>query len=247
MAGRATALPKRPGLVSNTRKETSITIEFCYRGIRTCGGLTFERSVQLIKLNPPFRRATQHDADVLAQLVNAAGEGLAEYIWIKIAQSDPGPDKPDPWDIGRQRQAKMALEGKIIVLEADKEPVAALTGYPIAPDPEPIPADMPQMFKPLQELENAAPDTWYVNVLAALPQHRGKGYGSKLLKLAEEIADNNNLSGLSLIVADKNLRARKLYESCGFVEKSRKPIIRDNWDTDSREWVLLTKTFSQND
>lgn len=201
----------------------------------------------MIKLSPPFRKATEEDADVLAQLVNAAGEGLAEYIWIKIARSFPGPDKPDPWEIGIKRQAKMALKGKVIVLEAEGEPAAGLTGYAIPQVPEPIPANMPEMFIPLQELENTAPNTWYINVLAALPRHRSKGYGSKLLKLSEDIARNDNLSGLSLIVADNNFRARNLYERSGFIEESRKPVIRENWATEAQEWVLLTKIFSTND
>ena len=41
------------------------------------------------------------------------------------------------------------------------------------------------MFVPLQELENLAPGTWYVNVLAAYPEHRGQGYGTALLAVAE--------------------------------------------------------------
>jgi hypothetical protein len=37
---------------------------------------------------------------------------------------------------------------------------------------------MPAMFVPLQELENLAPGTWYVNVLAAYPEHRSQGHGT---------------------------------------------------------------------
>ena len=39
------------------------------------------------------------------------------------------------------------------------------------------------MFVPLQELENLAPGTWYVNVLAVHPPFRGLGLGTKLLGL----------------------------------------------------------------
>ncbi|MEM7464227.1 MAG: GNAT family N-acetyltransferase, partial [Pseudomonadota bacterium] len=71
-----------------------------------------------------------------------------------------------------------------------------------------------------------------------------KGHGSELLKLAEIIAISENLIGLSLIVADGNKGAHKLYEKFGFTEKSRRPIIRENWATDSREWILMTKSIS---
>ena len=55
--------------------------------------------------------------------------------------------------------------------------MASLTGYVIGPDPEPIGADFPALFRPLQELENQALDSWYVNVLACYPEHRGEGPG----------------------------------------------------------------------
>ncbi|MGI9400130.1 MAG: GNAT family N-acetyltransferase [Rhizobiaceae bacterium] len=200
----------------------------------------------MIKLSSPFRLATKEDAPILVQLVNHAGEGLPEYIWSKMAESSPGSEKRDPWEIGRERQANLASQGKIIVLQDDGLPVAGLTGYVIGPEPEPIPDDMPEMFKPLQELENAAPNSWYINVLATLPEHRGKGHGSKLLNCAEDIAVNHGLSELSLIVADNNKGARKLYERSGFVEQSRRPLVRENWITEGREWVLMTKRISTN-
>ena len=58
-----------------------------------------------------------------------------------------------------------------------------LIGYEIPDNPEPLPDDMPAMFVPLQELENLAPGTWYINVLAVRPQFRNQGLGTKLLWL----------------------------------------------------------------
>lgn len=61
-----------------------------------------------------------------------------------------------------------------------------LIGYEIPDDPPPIATEMPGMFVPLQQLENLAPSTWYVNVLAVLPQFRNRSHGTQLLRLAEE-------------------------------------------------------------
>ena len=66
--------------------------------------------------------------------------------------------------------------------------VAGLIGYALPDQPEAIPETMPAMFVPLQELENLAPATWYVNVLAAYPEHRGRGYGGALLAVADRLA-----------------------------------------------------------
>jgi ribosomal protein S18 acetylase RimI-like enzyme len=187
-------------------------------------------------LDPPFRRATRDDAAILADLVNLAGEGLPLHFWRQMAS--PG---QDPWEIGRARQAAKAAEGKIFVIDEGDGPVAALTGYAIGADPEPPGADTPPVIRPLAELEMLAPDSWYVNVLACLPSHRGRGLGGRLLDLADRIGRDAGLAGMSVIVADTNTGARRLYERKGYSETARRPCVRDGWETPTNAWVLLTK------
>jgi hypothetical protein len=55
----------------------------------------------MIHLDPPVRAATPDDAAALTDLVHFASEGLALYVWTRIA----GP-AGDPWVIGRERAAK---------------------------------------------------------------------------------------------------------------------------------------------
>src|SRR5437899_2859846 len=120
--------------------------------------------------NRTLRPATVDDAMVLAELINYAGEGMPLYLWGKMAQ--PG---EAAWDVGRRRAARE--EGSFsyrnaTVIEHNGQCAGCLIGYEIPEGPEPIPDDMPAMFVPLQELENLAPGTWYINVLAVRPQVR---------------------------------------------------------------------------
>lgn len=185
---------------------------------------------------PLIRVANPDDARPLAELVNFAGEGLPLYLWTTMA----GPED-DPWEIGAARQAAKASEGQIYVVDRGTGAVASLTGYAIGSEPEPINADFPPLFRPLQELENLAPNSWYVNVLACFPQERGKGLGTKLLALAEEIARSKNLSRMSVIVSDDNPGARRLYERTGYREIATRPCVREGWQTGTTAWVLLIK------
>jgi hypothetical protein len=57
----------------------------------------------MFQLTPPFRRARPDDAQALAELVDFASEGLALYVWGKIA--GPG---GDPWAVGRERALRPA-------------------------------------------------------------------------------------------------------------------------------------------
>ena len=192
----------------------------------------------MIALAPPLRPARPEDARALADLVNFAGEGLPHYLWSGLAA--PG---EDPWEIGRQRQEAKIGTAEIVVVDEGAGVLAALTGYAIPAEPEPVPEDMPALFRPLQELENLAPATWYVHVLAADPEARGRGHGTRLLAVAEALARAAGLAGMSIVVADDNAGARRLYARHGYHETARRPCVRDGWETASREWVLMTKSL----
>jgi ribosomal protein S18 acetylase RimI-like enzyme len=190
----------------------------------------------MIDLNPPIRRATATDAAALADFINMAGEGLPLHLWQQMAA-----EGEDPWVIGRRNQVKKAEDGKVFVVDEGAGAVAALMGYPILAIPEPIADDEMATIRPLIELENLTPSTWYVNVLAAYPEERGRGHGARLLELAEDIAREQNLRAMSIIVASGNAGARRLYERTGYAETARRPIVKDGWECESDEWMLLVK------
>lgn len=186
-----------------------------------------------------IRPARRNEAALLARLVNYAGEGLPLYLWGKLAA--PG---SSPWDVGRQRAERD--EGSFswrntTMIDVDGEAAGCLIGYEIPDQAEPIPEYMPALFVPLQELENLAPSTWYVNVLAVLPKHRGKGLGTLLLRIADETGRRLGKKGMSVIVSDTNPGARRLYERCGYRETARREMVKESWPNPGREWVLLTK------
>ena len=190
----------------------------------------------MIALHPPVRTANAADARELADLVNFAGEGLPLHVWGMLAQAGQ-----DPWDVGRSRQAEKARDGKIVVIDPGNGAVASLNGYAIGAEPEPIGDDFPELFRPLQELENQALGSWYVNVLACYPEYRGCGHGSSLLGLAEQMAQDENLKSMSLIVANNNSGARRLYKRRGYQETATCPCNRDGSVTETEYWILLTK------
>jgi ribosomal protein S18 acetylase RimI-like enzyme len=192
-----------------------------------------------IDLEAPLRRATEGDAPVLAELVNMAGEGLPLYLWGKMAEGGES-----AWDVGRRRARREAGSfsyRNAVVAEVDGRVIAGLIGYALPDRPAPIDHQMPAMFVPLQELENLAPGTWYVNVLATLGEYRGRGHGTRLLGVAERLATAAGCSGLSIVVADANAGARRLYERCGYVERAMRAMVKEAWNNPGENWVLLVK------
>ena len=190
-------------------------------------------------LSHAIRPATPDDAPALADFVHFASEGLALRVWTKLA--GPG---GDAWAVGRERARRETGSfsyRNAFVLEADGAAAAGLIGYGLPDQPVPIAPDLPATFVPLQELENLAPGTWYVNVLAAYPEHRGRGYGGALLAVADRLAEDAGNSGLSIIVADTNTGARKLYERSGYREAGKRRMVKEDWQHPGTDWVLLTK------
>lgn len=162
------------------------------------------------------------------------------FLWSRMAA-----EGDSPWDIGRQRACRDSggfSYRNAVVREEEDRVVSALIGYPLPDEPEPVDySEMPAMFVPLQQLEDMAPATWYINVLGTYPDYRGRGFGGELLAIAEALADETGRSGLSLIVSDANAGARRLYERKGYDEIATRPMVKDGWDNDGENWVLLVK------
>lgn len=196
----------------------------------------------MIELQPPMRYARTDDAHAMAELVNFAGEGMPLYLWTRMAAAGES-----PWEIGRQR-ARRETGGfsyrNTVLAEIDGRVAAALIGYPLAVEPEPVDYDeLPAMFVPLQQLEDRAPGTWYVNVLAAYPDYRGRGLGGQLLAVAERLATATDCRGLSIIVSGANTGARRLYERSGYEEIATRPMVKEDWENPGENWVLLVKSL----
>ncbi len=183
-----------------------------------------------------LRPAVPDDAQDLARLVNLAGEGLPLHLWAAMA----GPGETG-WDVGRQRALRDAgafTWRNAVLAEAEGAVAGGLVTYRLAPDPQPLDG-LPEAFQNLQALENLAPDSQYINVLAVYPAFRNRGIARVLLA---EAARRGGGAPLSLIVADRNRPALSLYTAEGFAERARLPLRPPaGWSSDSAHWVLLTR------
>lgn len=185
---------------------------------------------------PHLRPARRGDAPDMARLGDLAGTGLSRYIWAQ--QAAPG---EDPLTVGARRAARD--EGAFswthaVIAELSDLTAGMLVTYVVGDEPEPV-AELPPMFRPLQALENRVPGSLYVNMLATYPGFRRRGVATALLAEAERQAATTR--GLSLVVADGNRDARRLYGAFGFAEVAEEPLVADGWETPSRAWILMVK------
>ena len=190
-----------------------------------------------------MRPATPGDALVLAKLLDAAGEGLPRYLWS--LRAEPG---EDAMAVGARRAA--GTEGGFShvhahVAQAGEEIAGMLLSYRLPESVDPAGFDeAPAVVRPLLELEGEAPGSWYVNTVAAMPVWRGRGVGSRLMALADELARGAGADTVSLIVAEDNAGARRLYERLGYTPVARRSVVPFPGSHHAGDWILMTKPLA---
>lgn len=190
-----------------------------------------------------FRPAVPDDADLLADLVNQAGEGIPMLVWQGMAE--PG---ESALEVGRRRARRdtgaFSYRNAVMAV-ADGTPAGALIDYRIPDAPEPIGPDTPPIFVPLNELENEVCGSWYVNVLAVVPALRGHGIGAALLAEAERRGRAAGAKEMSIIVSNGNAGARRLYHRAGYRLRTERPMVKPpGWENAGTAWELLVKTLT---
>jgi ribosomal protein S18 acetylase RimI-like enzyme len=186
-----------------------------------------------------IRKAVPAQSRVLAELMNTAGDGIPAYLWA----GDAAPGE-DAIDVGARRVAR--AEGNFSyanthIVMATSQIAGMLLSYRL-PDPcDPSPGDAPEVVRPLLELESLVPGSWYVNAVAISPGYRGQGVGSRLLGLAEALARAAGATTLSLVVAEANSGAKRLYERLDYACIARRPIVPFPGAPHEGDWLLMTK------
>ena len=190
-----------------------------------------------------IRDALESDSGDLAFLVNLAGDGIPAYLWKDKVEGDES-----PLDVGARRAARedgsFSYRNARACVEND-----VLLGMMLSyrqPDPYEIGdlSELPDVVRPLVELEAGAPGSWYINAIATFENHRGKGVARLLIEDAERQARSDGCDRLSLIVASENPGAKRLYEKLGYRDIRAKQVIRFPGFAHGGDWVLMVKKIA---
>ncbi len=167
-----------------------------------------------------LRPAEKADSPAIARLFLISSDGLAEYIWSRIA--GPGEDLAA---VGARRYAREGVAfsyQNCLIAERGGEVAGMLHAFPMERDPEAAPEADP-VLRPYSELEDHG--SLYLSGVALFPQHRGRGIGTRLMAAAEERARGLGLPRVSLICFERNEGAMRLYRRLGFEEIARRPVV----------------------
>lgn len=187
-----------------------------------------------------IRKATRRDCRSIAELALMAGEGIPAYFW---GQSKKQGQEIE--DVGAKnaasetenfsyRNAHLAVIGDEI---AGMILAYRLPGLERAEKLE----DFPEFIRPLIELEQCVPGSFYINMLATYPKYRNQAVGTKLMGVVNNLAAKAGCTIISVEVFEQNEGALRLYQRLGYSVVERRPVIPHPCHPYEGEIVLLTK------
>jgi ribosomal protein S18 acetylase RimI-like enzyme len=166
------------------------------------------------------RRARQEDAAEIARLFLVSSDGLAAYIWTRLAA--PG---ETPAEVGARRYARTGtafsfenclfatVDGAVAGM-AHAFPMPARAADEVEDDP---------VLAPYAALEDAG--SLYVSGLAVDERRRGRGIGGALMDHVEALAVAKGCPRVSLICFEQNEGAMRFYRRRGYREIARRPLV----------------------
>lgn len=194
-------------------------------------------------LAPTFRPATLGDAADLAILIDIAGNGLANRIWLDKA--GPGHSAVE---VGRQLvrsdDGEDSFRNATIVMMGTEIAGGIIGGLPEDLYDLSRVEEKPAIFRPVARLAVRAVGTWYVDVIENFPEFRGQGLGRQMLEHVATKAREVGAPSSTLVVGSWNEGAARLYARCGYHPTAREPVTLPEGFPYSGEWVLMTRPLT---
>lgn len=168
-----------------------------------------------------LRPAQRRDSAAIARLFLLSSDGLAAYIWSRLAGADESLEA-----VGARRYARegvaFSYENCLVATDAGRRVVGMAHAFPMGRRaPGEIETD--PVLAPYAALEE--PGSLYLSGLAVEEGLRGCGIGRRLLAATAARAPHLGLARLSLICFEHNRAALALYRNLGFQEMARRPVV----------------------
>jgi len=187
-----------------------------------------------------IKKATEQDCRHIAELALLAGEGIPAYFWEQDRE-----DGQDIIDVGANNAASdtenFSYRNTWLAL-VEENTAAMVLAYQLPSDDEKEDLEgYPEFIRPLIELEQCVPGSYYINMLATYSQYRNHSIGSKLLELTNANAKVAGCELLSIQVFEQNQGALRLYQRLGYKTIERRKVIPHKSHPYTGDILLLTK------
>jgi len=186
------------------------------------------------------RAATPDDCRAIAELALMAGDGIPGWFWAQIAR--PGEDIIDAGARSAASEQGNFSYRNTRIATVDRNIAGMLLAYrlPDADDAEDLNA-LPEFIRPVVELEQCVPGSYYINMIATYPRFRNRSIGTALMGLVDGLARHAGCTLSSLEVFEENEGALRLYRRLGYTPIERRPVVPHESHPHTGDIMLLTR------
>ena len=187
-----------------------------------------------------IRPATKEDVHAIARLALIAGEGIPAWFWAQSAS--PGQAIEDVGAARLLNESENFCYRNVHVAESEGAIAGMMLAYrlPDAEDAEDL-DELPDFVRPLVELEQCVPASFYINMIATFPEYRNRSIGTQLMAIVDNLAKKAGCTLSSIEVFDQNEGALRLYQRLGYTILDKRPVAPHECHPYDGQIVLLTR------
>jgi ribosomal protein S18 acetylase RimI-like enzyme len=190
-----------------------------------------------------IRQAALSDCKKIAELALIAGEGIPAYFWQDT--QEPGQEIVDVGAIKLTSETENFSYRNSLVATINNNIAGMILAYRLEGEDENL-EELPKFIRPLIELEQRAPETFYINMLATFPEYRNMSIGTALMQQVDGLASDCGCDTTSIQVFDENEGALRLYLRLGYQILDSRKVVPHLCHPYSGEVLLLTRPVKQN-
>jgi ribosomal protein S18 acetylase RimI-like enzyme len=187
-----------------------------------------------------IRNANLKDCYSVAELALIAGEGIPAFFWEQSRKEDQDIISVGAHNLASETENFSYKNVHVAVVEDNIAGMLLAYKLPSNELAEDI-NDFPEFIRPLIELEQCVPNSFYINMIACYPQYRGKGVGSALMAIVDQLAQEAGCQIISLEVFEQNEGALRLYQRLGYNIIESRDVIPHPCHVNTGKIFLLTK------
>lgn len=190
-----------------------------------------------------IRKASIQDCRAIAELGLMAGEGIPAYFWEQTTK--PGQDILDVGALNAASETENFSYRNVHIAMLDGRIAGMMLAYrlPDADTSENL-EDYPEFIRPLIELEQCVPGSFYINMLATYPEFRNRSVGTSLMACVDRLAVEAGCHMSSVEVFEENAGAFRLYERLGYRIVESRPVVPHSCHPYKGQLMLLTRNVS---
>lgn len=192
-------------------------------------------------MNVSIRPAKTTDIPHLASAFMEASGGLAEAVYEGAI---PGRSTNLIIEhLFSRPNATMAFTN-CLVAQTEESVLGSIHAFPMdamgeSPADPLVPEDRFYLYEPFEHMH--ADGSYYILAIAVYPEFRSLGIGKRLMAEAEAVARAKGFTETSLNVFSENRGAVRLYETLGYQERARQPVVGHDKIRYGGDYLLMTR------